>query len=115
MNTIYTIDFMTQEVKRDVMKQILLDLRHNKITNEDAQKISRYFQALFPVFTQEELLKKIQILSKYYDLFKSLYIKYSTLYYNEQKNTILAIVPNLIRENKIEQAIDVIKGGNYHG
>lgn len=103
------------DVKRDIMFHIILNMRHFKITMQDAQNLAQDLLKIFPVSTMEDLLTKLRNLGTIYEEVRIVFIKYAVPYYEEQKNNILRTVPGHIQKQEYDTAIKLLKGVTYHG
>lgn len=102
------------DVKRDLMFNIIYNMRHFELTMGDAQSLSRDFLNIFPVVKVQELLNKLQKLGRRYKEAKAVFILYAAKYYEKERQLILQTVPIYIKNGEIEKAINLIKGGIYH-
>lgn len=102
------------DIKRDLMFNIIYNMRHFELTLKDAQSLSKGFLNIFPVIKVQELLRKLQKLGTKHKEARAVFIIYASKYYEKEKQFILQTVPLFIKEGEIEKAINLIKGGTYH-
>lgn len=115
MKQLTMLEQTIKDVKREVLKHIILNLRHYELTTEEAQYLAQDLLAIFPVTTMDELFMKLNKLTKDYKEVRPVFIKYAKKYYEEQEKQVLQLVPPYIKNGEIEQAVTLMKGVNYHG
>lgn len=102
------------DMERDLMFQVIMNMKNYKLTMQTAHYIAKDFLEIFPVSDIQRLLNKLKILAKEHEEIRAVFITYAKKYYEKQKDYILTIVPPYIKNGEIEQAVQIVKGGNYH-
>lgn len=101
-----------ENVERDLLLDIILNMRYRRITVGEAEKLARDFLAVLPVKDRHDLLEKLKGLSGKYQEARDVYVKYATEEHEEEKNKAVDIIAGHIKSGEIEKAIDVAKGVN---
>lgn len=105
---------MISHVKRDILYQIILNMKQYEISKEEAQRLAVDFLAVMPIKDAQDLIKKLRILGKSYKEIRTVFIKYANEYYIKEKQYILNVVPLYIQKGEINETLEIVKGGNYH-
>lgn len=98
-----------EDVKRDILFYIILELKRYEITKEDAQNLAQDFLSIFPVLTVEDLLTKLNDLGKTYKEAQKVFLKYATSYYNQQKQEVLEKIPPFLKSGDIDAALSILR------
>ncbi len=106
---------LTKDVQRDLMFQVILDMRHYKITMQQAQSLAKEFVTFFPVDDIHIFLHKLYELGKIYEEVRPVFIKYARSYYEMEKQDVLSQISSYIQQNDIDHALILAKGGTHHG
>lgn len=106
------IQNLYNDIEKDLLSHIILNMQQRKISTEDAQKLAREFLALLPAKDKEDLLNKLKNLGEKYPEAKSVYVKYYASEDEEQRQNKLQGMLEHVRAGNIEQAINVAKGVN---
>ena len=83
---------ITDNVKRDVMTQIILNMRHMRLSLSDAEQLAQDFLEIFPVANSDEFFVKLFDLSKDYKEIRKVFLKYAGPYYEEKRQSSLKTV-----------------------
>lgn len=100
-----------KDIKRDLIFQFILSIKHMELSAKKAQNISKAFLDCLPPESKEELLGKLQALGKDNRVVMDVFIKYANLYGEEKKCEAVKIASRHIRDCEIEEAIEIIKKG----
>lgn len=100
------------DLEKDLTDHIIFNISHRKISTDEAQKLAQEFLALLPAKDKEDLLGKLNVLSKKYNETKEVYAKYAASYDSEQSNKKIQQMLQHIKTGDIEKAISVAKGTN---
>jgi hypothetical protein len=107
-----TMALLTVDVERDLLYHIIINLKNNNISYQQAQELARQFLALLPLQDKQDLLKKLQTIRKKNPGLgvNNVYLKYSMPYEEEQTQNKLDMMRQHLQSGNIEQAISVAKG-----
>lgn len=105
------LEKLIRDVKRDLMFQVILNMRHFKLTQEDARYLAQDFLKIFPIQSEKELLDKLFQLGQKYIETRTVFIKYASSYYEKEKQRILQAIPPYLKNGDIEKALTIMKGG----
>lgn len=98
-----------ENVERDLLLDIILNMRNRKITVGEAEKLARDFLALLPASDKHDLLGKLKSLSGKYQEARDVYLKYATEEHETEKNQALDTIAGHIKSGDIEKALEVAK------
>lgn len=98
------------EVKKEILFQIINNLKHHDISVEEAQNLAKDFLSLFPVNTKEELFDKIHSLSERYPEAREAYIKFASPYENEKSQRIVVAMQQHIQQGNYQKVLELAKG-----
>ena len=101
-----------ENVERDLLLDIILNMRNRKITVGDAEKLARDFLAVLPIRDRQDLLGKLKSLSGKYSEARDVYLKYAAEEHETEKNQAVDTIANHIKNGEIEKALEVAKGVN---
>lgn len=104
---------LTKDVERDLVINIVIGVRHGRLSMKEAKVISRKFMASFPFGDYEQLFETLYVLSNKFRVVRKVYIKYFPNYENEEREKILINMRNFMKVNDFENAVKTAKGGNY--
>lgn len=108
------LQIFINDIKREVLFHIIMDMRDNKLTISDAKDLATDFLSIFPVTDIKDLIYQLQLLGDLYHSIRLVFIKYANEYYDEEKEDILSKIPNYIHTGQINGAIQILRGGVYH-
>lgn len=107
------MDKMIEDVKRDLMAQVILNMRHTRLSLSSAEDLAQDFLAIFPVVDVEELFNKLFVLTRDYKEVRKVFLKYAQPYFEEKRKFTLALMRKYVDKNEIENALSVAKGGKH--
>ena len=103
------------DIERDLLDQIINRLDEDKMSPEEAQKLSQEFLSFLPIQDQKDLLAKLLQLSKDNSATGSIYLKYAKPYEENDRLRKLELMSQHLSQGNIEQALAVAKGGTQNG
>lgn len=103
------------DVEKDLLLHVTLNLKKGKISKNQAQKIAQNFLALFPIYSQEDLIKKLRTLSFTCEEGLEVFLKYAQPFYEEKKEEALQAALKEIKTGNLERALAIVKEANYYG
>lgn len=109
------LETLIKDVKREILLEVILGLRHYQITMQDAHYLAKDLLAIFPVKDIKDMLKKLNNLGKNYKTARKVFIKHANKYFEEEKRKTLETIPPIIEKGWIIQAVTILKEVNYHG
>lgn len=109
------VDKFERDVERDLLFQILRNMRRQEISLDEAQRLAQEFLSLLPVNDKYELLKKLNELGQDYSEAEATYLKYALPLEEEKRTQALQSVTEHLRSGNIEQAIAAVKGASSNG
>jgi hypothetical protein len=98
------------DIERDLLDQIITRLDDNKMTPEEAQKLSNEFLSFLPITDKKDLLAKLLQLSKDSSATQGIYLKYAKPAEEDERQRKLTLMSQHIQQGNIEQALAVAKG-----
>jgi hypothetical protein len=104
---------LVKDIERDLVINIVIGVRHKRLTLKESKDLSKSFMASFPFRNYNELFEMLYELSLRYKAARKVYVKYFPEFENEEKEKILMNMRNFIKTNDYENAIKAAKGGNY--
>lgn len=108
------VDTLLKDVKRDLMFHTILNMRHYKLTVQDAQYLAQDFLAVLPAATIEDLLSKLYELGKNYEEARIVFIKYAVPYFEEKDQKVLLQAKSYIKQGNVDKALEVLKKENMY-
>ena len=106
---------LLENVEGDLLSAIIENMKHNKITTQEAQQLAKDFLALLPIHDKYDLLKKLKDLGGKYDEAQSVFLKYAKPEEEKDRHEKLVSMAEHIKNGDIDKALGVAKGGNYGG
>lgn len=100
------INDLIKDVERDLVINLTLGVRREKITFEEASQIARDFIDQEPFTGFEDLFKKLYILSEKHKEIRKVFVKYSPIYFNAKSEFVLNKMRFILKEKEIEKAIN---------
>lgn len=97
------------DLERDLLFQIILNMRHRKISVSEAQRLAQEFLTLLPAIDKEELFNKLHDLGEKYPEARAVYVKHAVPLSEEQRQQTLSTMLAHVRNGNIEQAIAIAK------
>lgn len=102
-----------KELKRDLMLQIMYNLKHGLMTKEDSRLLARDFlkavdNAIDEQSTLSELFRFIEI----HPEILSTFTKFANSYYEEQRKARLDQAQLTLKSGDVEAAVNILKGGS---
>ncbi|MEK7571291.1 MAG: hypothetical protein AAB553_03370 [Patescibacteria group bacterium] len=98
------------DVEKDLLAEIMKNLRENTITPQDAQEVAKEFLALLPMQDKHDLLTKLRNLSTENREVTGVYLKYAKPFEDEERKEKLHLMSEHIKNGAIEEALAVAKG-----
>ncbi len=111
----YTLEQLVQDIKRDLMIEVIVDLKNTKLSIDQARELARDFLNILPPINKEELLKKLGELGKVYKEVRAVFIKYARLYDDEKRWYSLEQAHTYLQEGNVYLALRAVKGGVLYG
>lgn len=99
------------DIEKELLNEIIIRLKENKMTPEEAQKLAKDFLALLPFHDQKDLLEKLKKLSQNNLMLSGIYLHYAAPQEEAERQKKLELMSKHIQEGNIEHAITVAKGG----
>jgi hypothetical protein len=98
-----------EEVKKELLELIITHLKENKITAEDAKKLSQDFLDVLPIEDHKDLLVKLKSLGENYNEASEIYVQ--ELSESEEQKRVAALnqMRNHIKQGDINKAIEFAK------
>lgn len=103
------INELVKDIERDLLINIILSLRHKRMTKKEAKKLSASYLKGFPFRDSEDLFLSLRVLSDKFREARKVYIKYAVDYYDLKDKKILSEMRFYMNTNEIDKAI--MKGG----
>jgi hypothetical protein len=101
-----------KDIERDLLINILISLRHKKMTKKEAKMLSGEFLSIFPVTDFESLFSSLKSLSNSYTEARKVYIKHAGKYINARDEEKLQKIRFFMVANNFEKAIQAGKEVN---
>ena len=98
-------------IEKELLNEIIIRLKQNEMSPQDAQKLAKEFLALLPIHDQKDLLEKLYQLSKTNQATGGIYLKYAKPHEENETQKKLALMSQHIQNGNIEHALAVAKGG----
>lgn len=108
------MDSLVEQIQQDLLIEVILELRHQTLSQDDARQLARDFLALFPIGSIEECLTKLYRLSKLYKEVQKVFVHYAIPYLRQKEQGILDIAIPYIQQGKLEEALLILKEGTHH-
>lgn len=108
-----TVKELVREIERDLVINITLSVKYGRINLREAREIAKEFMAGYPYKSEEELYKKVDLLSDKHKLVRKIYVKHVPAFKDEESKNILTEVRKHLIKGEIDEAIIVAKGGIY--
>ncbi len=102
------------DVEKELLNEIIIRLKENRMTPQDAQKLAKDFLALLPFHDQKDLLEKLKQLSQNNLMLSGIYLHYAAPQEEADRQKKLELMSKHIQEGNIEHAIAVAKGELPH-
>lgn len=102
---------LVDNIERDLLYQIIFNLKQNELSVEGAKKLARDFLSILPIQSQEDLYNKLSSLSQKYHEIQPLFLKYSVPFKKQKEEQAINLMKQHIEQGNPEKAIDVAKGG----
>lgn len=106
-----TMDMIEEEIEEELLLEIISNLTHETMTEEQAQSYAREFLTLLPIQDKHELLEKLRAFSKTNPAAKGLYLKFGGPIEEEERQKKLKLMSKHIKNGQIDHALNVAKGG----
>ena len=103
------IDVLLEKSETDYLKILINLLKGGKVEVETAKVMTREFLALSPFGSVEDLKQKIKIFSDIHTFFGELYISLLQHIEDQKLSDVLGKMRSLLKQNKIEEALKVVK------
>ena len=108
MNTI--IEFK-KEFEREMLIRIIIGLKYGKLSNDQAQLLSKEYLEASGYETVESMLAKLySLIEKYSDILE-VYIQLANKYFTAKKEQILTQAREYMSVQQYDVALTVLKGG----
>ncbi len=98
-----------EDIEKDLLSEIITNLKRNKLEPARAQQVAKEFMSHLPPKDHQDLLNVLKNMSSTYPEASDIYVKYQASYDDSQKANLLA---QHIAQGQIEKAIEVVKGNN---
>jgi uncharacterized membrane-anchored protein YjiN (DUF445 family) len=98
------------DVEKELLEQIIANLKADLLTEEQAQQLAKDFLALLPMEDKRDLLDKLFKFSQKHTEAKGVYLKYAKPYEEEDRLKKIELMSQHIKDGNIEHAINVAKG-----
>ncbi len=101
-----------QEVKvveGELVEIIIQNLKNNKMSTEQAQKLASDFLAVLPITDQQDLLNKLKILEEQHPETETLYVSEITKITNQKRDQTLLGMRKAIQKGDMNSAIAIAK------
>lgn len=108
------LEQFVNNIERDLLFQIIMNMRSMQTTVERAQKLAEEFMDSLPVEDKEEVIRTLKIMSEKYPEAQSLYIKYANEYFERKKYITVKKVLSHLKKGEIKRAVGTAKGGNKY-
>lgn len=102
------------DVERDLLTQIVTNMKHRDLTVAEAQQLAKDFLATLPVHDKLELLNKLSDLGKKHREAQTVYVKYASPIYEQDRQRKLQLMSQHIKNGNIEEALKVAKEGMWN-
>lgn len=83
---------LVKDIERDLVINLVIGVRHRRISMKEAKAISRSFMASFPFQDSESLFDQLYVLSNKYRTARKVYIKYAPDFYERKTQEQIAKV-----------------------
>lgn len=98
-----------EEVKKELLQLIIAHLKENKITAEDAKKLSQDFLNVLPIKDHRDLLNKLRSLGENYKEASEIYVQELSESEEQKRTNALDQMRNHIKNGDINKAIEFAK------
>lgn len=102
---------MVSSVEKDLLLEIIENMKYRKLTIGEAHKLAKEFLSLLPANDKEDLLRKLSTLGQNYEEARDVYAKYVAPHEEEKRQNLLNQMREHLKSGNIEQAIAVAKTG----
>jgi hypothetical protein len=102
---------LIEEIEKELLDEIIKNLKENKLTVEKAQELAKEFFSLLPIEDKKDLRNKLYTLSKDNQEALGVYVHYANTYDAEERERKLTQMSQHIKNGEIEDALMVAKGG----
>lgn len=99
------------DIKRDLLFEIIIRMRRALLSVEDARKITGDFLALLPVESCDELFAKLFRLADKHTEVRSVFVKHAGSYHEENRQNKLFAMRECLTLGDVECALSVAKRG----
>ena len=104
------LEDFTQRIEHMLLFQLTLNLKHGKLSVEDAQKIAKAYLSFKPN-SKEELLESLITLGRTYIVIEPVVAAFSKEYDKEFKEKVLSQMKNNLDQGNIDAAVQAGKQG----
>ena len=94
-----------KDIERDLFINIVISLRHKKMTQFEAKNLSKNYLAGYPFKDSESILQVLIFLARDFKEARKVYVKYAKDYYEYKDKERLSAMRFFISKNDIDKAI----------
>ena len=106
---------LMKKIERELLIQIVLSVRHMRMTLNEAKKLSQEFKKSFSLETEEEIFEELFRLGKEYKEALKVYLKFVGSYEEEKTNRVLSKMREFMKIPDFDKAVNAAKGVNIYG
>jgi hypothetical protein len=111
MDDVMNIPKIVDDVEKDLLGEIVTNLKRNKLDSQKAQKLALEFLSLLPPKDFPEMIEILKKLSGTYNEARDVYIKYQGIQETMNDRNKASVMAEHISRGDIDKAIEIAKGG----
>ena len=101
---------LISEVERDLLFQIIINMKHKVISVGESRRLAQDYLALLPFSSKEDLIKNMNALGHKYPEARAVYLKYTIPYLDQEENKLITQMSQYLQNGNIEEALNIVKG-----
>lgn len=106
---------ITTEVERDLLQEIIKNVKEERMTEAQARQAARDFLAILPLEDKQDLLEKLSEFSRTHVEAKGVFVKYAKPIEEEERLKKISMMSQHIQNGEIDHALTIAKGGTING
>ena len=111
MVDITNIPIVIDEVEKDLLAEIVENLKRNQLDQVKAQALAKEFLVLLPPKDFSDMVRILKSLSTEYREARDVYVKYEAIQQELNDQNKATLMAQHIASGNIEKAIEIAKGG----
>ena len=106
---------LMKKIERELLIQIILSVRHMRMTLKEAKKLSQEFRKRNSFETEEEIFEELFKLGKEYKEALKVYLKFVGNHEEEKTKRVLSQIREFMKIPDFGKAVEAAKGVNNYG